>query len=190
VEAHLKVTTVTAIALLWATGSWAADDIKPLDVKPGLWESKVSTETGGMPKRANMPAIPPETLAKMPPAQRAQVEAMMKSRAGGGPMVTTNKVCITKESLSNGRAFSRDQKSCTSKVVSSTGVRQQIHIDCNQDEVKMSGDLTVERVDSNHIKGNMVMKGGQPQHPVDMKMSFENTWISSDCGDVKPPAAK
>ena len=185
----MKVTTLTAIALLWATGSWAADDIKPLDVKLGLWESKVSTETGGMPKMANMPSIPPETLAKMPPEQRAQVEAMMKSRAGGGPMVTVAKVCMTKESLSSGQAFSR-QKSCTPKVIASTGGRQQIHIDCNQDGMKMSGDLTVERVDAEHVKGNMVMKGGPPSTPVDMKMSFENTWISSDCGDVKPPAVK
>jgi hypothetical protein len=159
-------------------------------VKLGLWETTAKTDMAGMPKMQAPPSIPQEALAKMTPEQRANIEAMLKSRASGGPMVTTTKVCMTKESMSNALAFSRADKSCTPKVVSSSSSKHQIHIDCNREGHQMSGDLTVERVDSEHIKGNMVMKGGQGPRPVDMKMSFETKWVSSDCGSVKPPVAK
>lgn len=186
----MKAAIVTGIALLWSATSWAADAIKPLDVKVGLWETTASTEMAGMPKMQAPPSIPPEALAKMPPEQRARMEAMLKARSGGGPMVTTTKVCMTRETLSNPMAFGRADKSCTPSVVSSTAARQQIHIECNNEGNKVSGDLTVERVDSEHIKGNMVMKGGAAPRPIDMKMSFETKWVSSDCGSVKPPSPK
>jgi hypothetical protein len=143
----------------------------------------------GLPNMAGTP-IPRDVLDKMPPEQRARVEAMMKNRVGGGTSPMTNKVCITRESLADGRAFSRRQENCTSKVVLSTPARQQVHIECNQQEMKMAGDLTVERIDSEHIKGSMVMKGGQPGRPIDTTMSFENTWLSADCANVKPAAAR
>lgn len=184
----MKATTVAGVALLWASASWAADDIKPLDVKPGLWETKASTETAGMPK---MPAaqMPLEALSKLPPEQRAKMEAMMKSRAAGGPMVTTTRTCITRESLSSGRAFARVQASCANRIIASTSSKLQIHMECNEG-MKMTGDMTVERLDAEHTKGSMVMKGGQPEHPIETKMSFETRWLAADCGDVKPAVAK
>ena len=50
---------------------WAADKLTPLNIKEGLWEMTVTHSMTGMP------AIPPETLAKMPPEQRARIEAAM-----------------------------------------------------------------------------------------------------------------
>lgn len=176
--------------MVWAASSCLAADIKPLDAKPGLWETKASTEMGGLPKMPATPSLPPEVLARMSPEQRAQMEAMIKAGAGGAPMVTTTKVCMTRESLANPTAFSRVEKSCTPSVVSSSGSKQEIHVECNQSGRKMTGDLTVERVDAEHIRGNMVMQGGEAPREINIKMSFETKWISADCGDVKPPAAK
>jgi hypothetical protein len=186
----VKATTIASLALIWAVSARAADQIKPLDVKPGLWETKASTELGGMPKMQAAPSLPPEALEKLPPEQRARLEAMMKARSGGAPMTTTTKVCMTREALSNPLAFSRADKSCTPKVISSSSSKQQIHVDCDRDGVKMAGDLTMERLDTEHLRGNMVMKGGEASRPIDVKMSFETKWVSTDCGDVKPPSPK
>ncbi|MGA2360569.1 MAG: hypothetical protein ABSF66_16325 [Terriglobales bacterium] len=71
---------------------WAADNITPLNVKEGLWEMTVTHSMSGMPA---MPDIPPDVLAKMPPEQRARMEAMMK----GGPSTDVRKECITKEKI-------------------------------------------------------------------------------------------
>jgi hypothetical protein len=182
----MRILAIATLTLFGAAASWAADSITPLDVKTGLWESK--TTMSGLPNMRATPSIPTEQLAKLPPEQRARVEAMMKSRVGGGGMTT--KVCITPESLSSGQAFSRVQNGCTRKIVSATSAKQEIHLECNQEGMKTSGDLVVERIDAGHIKGSLAMKGGQPEHPVNTKMSFENTWVSSDCGDVKPSIAK
>ena len=86
---------------------WAADNITPLNVKEGLWEMTMTHSMTGMPA---VPNIPPDALAKLPPEQRARVEAMMK----GGPNV--QKVCITKEKLEKHSAFSNNRGDCTRTV--------------------------------------------------------------------------
>src|SRR5512140_2637124 len=142
-EDLVKLTILAGLAVLLPVAALAADDIRPLDAKVGLWESSVTTEMGGRAMPA-MPQIPPETLARMPPKQREQMEAMMKGRAGGGAPITT-KVCLTRESLSSGALGRRDNSSCTTKVVSSSSSKQVIQMDCAQGEVKSTGEMTVER---------------------------------------------
>ncbi|HJT88621.1 MAG TPA: DUF3617 domain-containing protein [Bryobacteraceae bacterium] len=175
--------TAILIALAAAPlACWAADQITPFDAKPGLWETTSTSEMSGMPA---MPQIPPETLARMPPEQRARIEAMLKNM--GGPHTTTAKACITRESLQKGLDFSRRQE-CTQKVVSSSASKQQIHVECTtgQGKVKTTGDVTVERLDSEHAKGNVTMQASEGGPQMNMKMSFNSKWLSSDCGDVKP----
>lgn len=65
------------------------------NIKPGAWEMTVTTLTSGM-------KLSPELSAKMTPAQRAQMEQMMKAREGK-PHTMTAQSCITKEDLSQDR---------------------------------------------------------------------------------------
>ena len=188
----MKTTTMALLAVLSLPVCRAADDIKPLDVKPGLWETTTKTEMGGMPAMPTMPQIPEDALAKMPPAQRAQIEARMKAMGGGGgPRSSTVKSCITKESLARGEHFGQNDNSCTYKVAnSSSSVKQEIHMECTRGTTKMTGDMTIERLDSEHVKGNMSMKAGEGGPPINVKMSFETKYLGADCGDVKPAGMK
>jgi hypothetical protein len=138
-----------------------------------------------------MPQIPPEQLAKMTPQQRAQVEAMMKSRMGaaGAPQTNTSKSCLTSESFKNAMAMGQRNENCTQKLMSSSSSMQNIHMECTQGKTNMVGDLMIERIDSEHAKGNVVMKTSGEQ-AMNMKMSFTAKWLSADCGDVKPLTAK
>lgn len=180
---------MAALAVLCLPVSWAADELKPLDVKLGLWETTTKSEMSGMPAMPAMPQIPEETLAKLPPAQRAQLEARMKGGMGG-PRTNTMKSCLTKEALDRGLNFAQNDNSCTYKVVSSSSTKQEMHSECNRGQMKMTGDLTIDRVDAEHIKGGMTMKSAEGGQPMNMKMSFETKWISADCGDVKPSGVK
>ena len=65
------------------------------NIKPGTWEMTVTTVASGM-------KLSPELSAKMTPAQRAQMEQMIKSREGK-PHTMTSHSCITKEDLSQDR---------------------------------------------------------------------------------------
>ena len=161
-----------------------AADIKPFDVKLGLWETTTTTEMGGM-AMPTMPQIPPDALAKMPPEQRARIEAMMKGGGAGGPRTFTGKSCLTKESLEKAMAMVQDDKTCKATLVSSSATEQKIHMDCTRNNMHMTGDATVERVDTEHSKGTMTMKA-EGEHAMTVKSSFQSKWISADCGDVKP----
>jgi hypothetical protein len=183
----MKFTTIAALALFSLPVGGAAQEFTPLDLKLGLWETTTKSEMSGMPMSA-MPQIPEETLAKLPPAQRAQIEARMKGM--GGPQNMTVRNCITRDSLARGAQFGKADNTCAYKVVSSSSSKQEMHMDCTKGQTKMSGDVTVERVDSDHVKGTMAMKSGDSSTPVNMKMSFDTKWISADCGDVKPAGVK
>jgi hypothetical protein len=171
-----------------------AQDIKPIDIKPGLWENTVTTQMSGM-NMPSMPPISPDQLAKMPPEARARVEAMMKGGAGA-PQTSTNKSCITKENLSKA-IFDNGDKSCTYKLLNSSSSSQKIHVDCTRGNTKTSGDLSFDRVDNEHLKGNVDLKttgdastNGSAGQNMTIKMTFSNKFVSSDCGDVKPPMGK
>lgn len=183
----MKATFPKALFVLLPIAAWAADDIKPLDVKPGLWEITTKMDMGG--RAMTMPQIPPETMQRMPPEQRAKLEGMMKGRNSGGG--TTTKSCLTKEQIAQGPNLGDAQKNCTRNVISSSSSKLVMHLECTQADTKSSGEVTFERIDSEHARGNMTMKvvsGGNPG--MDMKVNIESKFLSSDCGDVKPGTAK
>jgi hypothetical protein len=185
------------IVLVCPMATWA-QDIKPFDAKLGLWESTSTTEISGMPATPATPAMPAlteEQLAKIPPAQRATVEAMMKGRgSAGSPRSNTSKYCLTRESLN--RAQYNSEKNCTTKLVSSSASNQQIHVECAAGNTRSTGEVALERVDAEHIKGSVVLKtsntdgNGVAGRTMDIKVSLNNKWLSSDCGDVKPIGEK
>jgi len=158
---------------------WAADDIAPLNVREGLWEVTVTRSMTGMPAT---PTIPPETLAKMPPEQRARVEAMMK----GGASTDVRKECVTKEKLEKHTAFSNNRGDCTRTVVSSTGRKMEMKFHCEEKQSSSDGTFVMEALGSDNVKGTMHMvsntSGG---HTMTMDFTIASKYLGQDCGDVK-----
>lgn len=179
-------TTILALAAVLLPVMASAQEIKPIDVKTGLWETTVTNEVSGMPAMT-MPQIPPDKLAQLPPEQQARIQAMMKG-GSGGPRTTTAKSCLTREMLDKGLSFQKDN-SCTYKLTNSSSSKQEIHMECSRGNMKSSGDLLLDRIDSEHVKGNANIKS-TGSSSISMKMSFDSKFVSSDCGDVKPATAK
>ena len=178
-----------AIVMACPAGLYA-QDIK-IDVKPGLWENTSTTTISGLTMPRNMPQLTPEQLEKMPPAQRAQIESMMKG-AAGAPQTNVTKACVTAEQLSHPLLDNGD-KSCTYKMTGSSSSSQSIHVECARGNTKTLGDMVLTRVDSEHVKGDMNMKTtgdastqGSAGQNMTIKLSFSNKWLGADCGDVKP----
>jgi hypothetical protein len=178
-----------ASVMMCPVAMWC-QEIKPIDVKPGLWENTTTSQISGL-TMPNMPQLTPDQLAKMPPQARAQFEAMQKGGAGAQQTRTT-KACITREQLSK-PMFDSGDKSCSYNLKSSSASSQTIHVECTRGNTKTAGDLTLERVDSEHLKGDMLMKttgdsstAGSMGQNMTIKLSFSNKFLSSDCGDVKP----
>jgi hypothetical protein len=169
--------TKNVLAVMIAAGvGLAADNPTPLDLKPGLWETTTVSERN-MP---GMPTLPPDKLAKLPPEQRARIEAM----TGGKPTTTTRQSCRVERDL---RPFTNDDnKSCKQTIVTSTGTKQEVKMECDMQGNKGTGTVTIEAKDSEHVNGLVQMHVDASGHPMDMKVTINAKWLSSSCGDVKP----
>ena len=169
------------VILLAPLANWAADDVKPLDVKLGLWESTLSNQMSGMPP------IPEEVLARLSPDQRAKMEAAMKARAAQGAKPTVTKSCLTKESLAKAMTFGGEgNDACKRTVITSNSSTQDIRFECNDEKrnFKGTGNMHVEALNSENVKGSGQISTGNGAQNMNIQLSFSAKWLSADCGDV------
>lgn len=142
------VTGIAAAACLlsgMAGLAWAAE---PLNIKPGLWEMSTTTQMSGA-------MMPPDILARMPPEQRARMEAMLKQRGvGPGAKPNINKTCVTREDLLRGsvRAEREQDKNCQYRVVTQTATHMETHFHCTGDPAR-DGEMKMEAVSPDEFKG-------------------------------------
>jgi hypothetical protein len=155
-----------------------SDSTVPLNVKVGLWQTTVTTNVTGLP------TIPDSVLAQMPADQRAKIEAAMKQTSG---QPTTTKSCMTKDKLEKSEGFRNAPKFCTYTVVSSTGSKLEMKMECTQNGMKMTGNLRVEAVDSENVKGTVQMNtsGNNAGNSMNMNSTFTGKWLGAACGDVQ-----
>lgn len=160
----------------------AADNYTPMNVKPGLWETKVTTEL------PNLPQIPDEALAKMTPEQRERVEAAVKAQQSRGPQTNTEKSCLTAEQLAKPLMFQQVKSNCKYDLVRSTRSQQEIHIACTgPNDLKSEGVIKLEAVDSENVKGSSQFTTTMNRaNSTLLKASFTSHRVSGDCGSVKP----
>jgi hypothetical protein len=156
---------------------WAAD-FRSLDVKTGQWETTVSGQTTGMPP------IPDEVLNRLTPEQRAKMQAAMQ--ANSGSKANVSKHCMTPKDLEKG-FNAADQaaaaNSCSRLVVTSTGSKQEIRMECTSGEAKTTGSIKVEAVDSEHVKGSIQMTSSNDGHTMNMNYTFASKWVGPACTD-------
>lgn len=157
----------------------AADDISPLNVKVGLWEITVTHSMSGMPAAPN---IAPDALAKMPPDQRARVEAMMK----GTPSTDVRKECITKEKLEKHSAFSNNRGDCARTVISSTPRKLEVKFHCEEKQSSSDGTFAMDALATDNVKGTMHMVTNTANgHSMTMDFTINSKFLGAECGDVK-----
>lgn len=169
---------VLAMTILCSIMLWAGDNITPLNIKVGLWEVTSTHSMKGMAAIAN---IPPETLAKMPPEQRAKIEAMTK----GTPTTDVRKECVTKEKLAKFSAFSDNRGDCTRSVMNSTGSKLEVKFHCEEKQSSSDGTFKLEALSSDSIKGSMHMDANAKGQAMSMDFVISSKYLGSDCGDVK-----
>ncbi|MGD9944782.1 MAG: DUF3617 domain-containing protein [Burkholderiaceae bacterium] len=157
------------LALAFALPAHAADPLPT--VKPGLWEMQVrSPELDQM--RAQMQA----QMAKMSPAQRAQMEAAMgQSGIGLGPGAAT-RVCITPEMMKQA-PLSMPEKckggwQAKGRVVS-------FEYTC-QDGSKGRGESNY--ASDSRFDGWVETVSARGTH----RIENSGRWVAADCGNVKP----
>jgi len=175
----MRTNLLLALIVFCSLTLWAADNITPLNVKEGLWEVTVTHSMTGMPATPN---IPPDALAKMPPEQRARIEAMMK----GTPTTDVRKECVTKEKLEKNLAFGNSRGDCTRTVVTSTGHKLEMKVHCEEKQSSTDAQFVIEAIGSDSVKGtNHMVSNTSSGHTMTMDFTFSSKYLGPECGDVK-----
>jgi hypothetical protein len=144
-----------------------------LDVKLGLWEISYSTDIQGS-------LIPPSVLEKMPPAQRAKMQAEMQKRAATQPKNHVHKSCVTAEDIKKGAFRASDDKEnpqCKTTVTAQSQTLQEATVACTGEESRTSH-MRVEMQGRDHVEGrveNVVEGGGK------VMVRFSGRWVSESC---------
>lgn len=150
-----------------------------ISTRTGAWEMTTTTNMSGMAMPAM--AIPEDALAKLPPAQRARIEAAMGARAGKSHS-TTLKSCVTQKDLDENRLIKDDNDShCTRKVISRSAKSVVLEQNCPAPQAHtarvnmqfpsptaMNGTIDISRPDG-----------------FKMQMTMQGKWLGASCAGIK-----
>jgi hypothetical protein len=160
--------------VLMGVASFAAD-VTPLDVKAGEWETTMVMQGAG-PAAA---AIRPETLARMSPEQRAQMEAALKE--AGKPTTSVARKCIKKEDLSQPLALGPSRPNCKANLVSSSRTKQEVHMECAEKGATSVGTVHVEAANPETIKFDMQITTTLNGRSSTITSNATSKWIGATC---------
>ena len=177
----LRLLSMT-LCLLGATHAVQAQKLTP-----GLWESSVTIKSGDASMDTAMARMQ-EELAKMPPEQRKQMEAMMAGRgmAMGGVAGKPNalRVCISKEQAERNEPPQGTEGRCKRDALERSGSTLKFKISCS-DPVS-TGEGSFNFTSDKAYSGNMVMNVSREGRPMRMEIQQEGKWLGADCGSLKP----
>jgi hypothetical protein len=193
-----------AVALVVVIAPLRLQAQSALPVKPGLWQMQTGSGAGSGGGAPAMPALPPDAearIAALPPAQQAQVRAAMAGAMGGGgakPAGITTQVCIAPntnmDSLLNQaqqRSSGGMQCSFTNRVQTAQGAS--FDMSCTGQMGSAQGHTSYHVADDEHFSSttHMTINGKSQGQSMTMTRDISTTgsYVSADCGDVKPMGA-
>jgi hypothetical protein len=149
-----------------------------LNIKPGQWETTITTAGGG---GAAIASLPPEVLDKLPPEQRAKLEARMK--AAGAPHTTVSSGCVTKDDVAKGFQPANLPATCKYNVTKATSSQIRMDVACDTEKAKVSGAVQVDAIDSEHVKGTTETQINGA--PTVITTTFTSKWVGPVCTEKK-----
>ncbi len=174
----LPVSLLATLALV--IGAGPANAQKQL---PGLWEHTVTMKGGQMDAAM---AQMQERLARMPPDQRKQFEAMMGAQGVGlvGGKPTSLQVCITPEQAARD-TVPMSESDCNEISRERSGRTLRLKFTC-QGRHKGSGEAEITFDSEKAHLGRMVITSTASGKPVRMEIEHSGRWLAAGCGEVKP----
>ena len=145
-------------------------------MKPGKWLMTITLYQNG--KEHDPMAQMKEAMAKMPPEQRKELEASLKTQMGQISDKGTE-VCYSKKSFEQ-VAITKPRPDCEAKTIEDSATKFKSSFTC-KDGSKGDSDFTISGDSSVEGITNVTDAKGQ-------KTSVKNkmTFISSDCGGLQP----
>jgi hypothetical protein len=179
-----------ALPLLVTFGVELASHAAGLGLKPGLWEVKVVRQVmDGKDLSAQMSAAlsqAQQALASLPPEQRARVEAMMNNAGVARGANGGFRICVSLEMAQRNAPVLDKDGHCQPAMLTRHGDQVAFQFNCTTNGTTTQGmgeaTVTPESV-TTHTEMTSTSSTGTHQMQNDTAM----TYISADCGDLKPP---
>jgi hypothetical protein len=167
-------------------------------VKPGLWEINNRMDGPQDPQMQQMLKAQQQQMAEMrrkldsmPPAQRAQMETMLSQMNNAGKILgkegMTMKVCITPEMAARQSMLENTNGNCKTTRSPAVGGVVKLSYTCTNPPASGEGTATFSGDSAYSMRMTMNMQQGG--HNMPTTMASKGRFLSSSCGDVKPPAA-
>jgi hypothetical protein len=147
-------------------------------MKPGLWKIKMEMNNAG--KKENPFAQVEKAMANMPAEKKKMIMDMMAKQKVGINSDGAMSFCYTAEMLNKPEKFiKKPDPSCNIKIITNTSSKIVTKFKCDGDS---EGTSTMTVVDANNFNTllEMTNKGKKS------KIKSVGSFISSDCGQVKP----
>lgn len=187
--------TVTALFALTAIGALPAS---AQTMKPGLWEVRTKMNGQSDPRMKEMREAQKNSMAEMrkaydnmSPEQRKHMDAMMAKMGQVNLMNEeggmTIKTCVTPEmaSMNHMDVQHHQRPGCTNSRSPMVGGVMKVSFSCANP--KSSGEGTVRVSGDSAYTVDMNMHSEHEGKVMETSMAASGKWLSSDCGDVKPP---
>ncbi len=146
------------------------------NVKAGSWQVTSSTQMSGAPDLSSMGV----DTSKLTPEMKAQMAAVMASSAANVKQ-SVDTYCVTKKDLSQPLfKLQQNDENCDYTVVKSTASVQDVKFSCNG-SMPSTGQMHVDVLSTESVKGTFDMSMGAGDHPMTMKSTFTAKWMGDTC---------
>lgn len=164
---------LAAVAVSLSLSVIAIAQTPALDVKMGLWEMTSTTSLGG--------ELPNLDLSKLPPAQRAQMEAALKAATGGH---VTN-ICMTREKFNKSNFMADDEDGkCKHTITTNTHTTLDVSSVCTGERSRTE-QMHLDAVSPTSVAGTVKGTNTEKGKTMTVNMTMTGKWLSADCGKVK-----
>lgn len=152
-------------------------------LKPGLWEHTGQMQ-GDKQIEAAMARMQ-EQLARMPPEQRRQMEAMMaQGGMGMGGAPNSMRICVSAEQAARDE-MPMTERNCKQTRMTRSGNTVKFAFACEGPN-PTTGEGEYTFVSEREHKGKVTMQTTRNGQPHTMQMQTHARWLGADCGDIKP----
>jgi hypothetical protein len=143
----------------------------PLNIKPGLWEMSIKLDMAG--------AMPGVDMSKMPPEQKAKIEALMAAQKNVPHVV---KSCVTQEEIDKYQVSETDKDtSCKTTVTKSSPTLVEITQTCSGPAAG-SREARIEAPTPTAMK---IVSKATSGRGAGTTVNMDGKWLGADCGETK-----
>jgi hypothetical protein len=149
------------------------------DVKPGLWEQTVVSQTTGAPPLSD------DMKAQLTPEQQKKMADAMAAANANAAQPHTTKACMSQDKLDRGFVEEADRPGCKRTVVTNTPTQLEVRQECTSPDGKMVITLRYKALNRETVTGKTHFEMSRGGQTMVSDGTIQGKWVSDSCGDVK-----